>query len=306
MLKELNLYELGADRRKTQVHLSPLFPCSAYYTNWSRQGVSGTPWHWHEDIEFLFVLEGSVRYHFGAERCLLSEGDGLFVNRKGLHCIEMAAGDHCRVRSILCDTRLLGGGPGLAADRKYIRPVTENRSFAGMPLYAASPAQAEILSCAKKAHEVCAAGEDGYELDAVYELSRAVYLIGRLRNFLQVTQKEEGVREQRIRLMLDYIHEHYDEPVSLADLSGAAGICEREVQRCFRSYLKTSAMQYLQQYRVRMASQMLLRSDESVLQIGVNCGFANPSHFSKVFHAAMGCTPHAYRSKAASGEASSL
>ncbi len=299
MLKELNLYELGADRRKTQVHVSPLFPCSAYYTDWSRQGVSGTPWHWHEDIEFLFVLEGSVLYHFGADRCVLSEGDGLFVNRKGLHCIEMTGSGVCRVQSILCDTRLLGGGPGLAADRKYIRPVTENRSFAGMPLYAANPAQSEILSFAKRAHEVCAAEEDGYELEAAYDLSRAVYLIGRLRNFLQVTQKEEGVREERIRLMLDYIHEHYDQPVALSDLADAAGICEREVQRCFRDYMRTSAMQYLQQYRVRMASQMLSHSGESVLQVGLSCGFSNPSHFSKVFHAVMGCTPHAYRKQTA-------
>ena len=295
MLTELNLYQLGTDMQKRQTHASPSFPCSAYYTNWSRQGLSGTPWHWHEDIEFLFVKEGSVLFRCGGMESVLAAGDGLYVNRKGLHRIEMAGENECRVRSILCDARLLGGTPGTAVDRKYIHPLTGNRAFAGMALYSKDPEHSVILSHASAAHEACAVETEGYELEARYHLSKALFLIGQLSRTAGRKKKEEGVREERIRLMLDHIHENYAQPLTLSDLSDAAGICEREVQRCFRTALGTSAMQYLQQYRIRTAAQMLLDSDDSVLQIGISCGFSNPSHFSKVFHEVMGCTPHTFR-----------
>jgi AraC-like DNA-binding protein len=55
--------------------------------------------------------------------------------------------------------------------------------------------------------------------------------------------------------------------------------------------------EYLNSYRIEVAGEQLLRSDSTVAQIAVNCGFNDVSYFSKIFRRYMGDTPLNYRKK---------
>ena len=83
--------------------------------------------------------------------------------------------------------------------------------------------------------------------------------------------------------MLDFLHWHFSEDISLAQLAESAGVSSREAQRCFRDILHMSPMEYLHQYRLQVAEELLLGTADSVLDVGVSCGFPNPSHFIKSF-----------------------
>lgn len=100
---------------------------------------------------------------------------------------------------------------------------------------------------------------------------------------------------ERIKSMIQYIHDNYGKKLTLQDIAGAANISSRECSRCFRRCIHDSPINYLNTYRVRMAALMLLQSGESVMTIGENCGFSSNSYFGKIFYETMGCTPSAYR-----------
>lgn len=119
-----------------------------------------------------------------------------------------------------------------------------------------------------------------------------------IRCLFQVELKElEDIsfHSRRTRAILDYIHHHYFEPVTLSDMAASASICEREMQRCFRADLHLSPITYLQNYRIHIARKMLLESRQSVLEIGMACGFQNPSHFCRIFRKHTGSSPMEFR-----------
>jgi len=295
MISELALMELAGDRHKIQQHDHARFPCSAYYTKWTRAGITGVPWHWHDELEFAYVAAGSAKCVFGEREAILHEGDGLFVNVRNFHLIEMTGCPLCQVRSIVIDPLLLSGGEDTVFQEKYISPVIHVPAFPGAALLESDPQHADILTHIKKAHTACETEQDAYECTVRYHLSMAMN--GILRCFQAELKELASVayHSRRTRTILDYIHEHYAQPLTLADMAASASICEREVQRCFRADLRLSPAAYLQNYRIHIARKMLLESSRSVLEIGMACGFQNPSHFCRIFRKHTGSSPAEFR-----------
>ena len=62
----------------------------------------------------------------------------------------------------------------------------------------------------------------------------------------------------RIQKMLDYIHNHFSDNISLREISDVADISERECLRCFQKTIQLSPIQYLLKYRVMQGAKMLL------------------------------------------------
>ena len=297
MVNELKLMELASDQQKIQKHNEPLFPCSAYYTDWKKTGINSVPWHWHNELEFMFVVEGSMTVHFGDVDEPLKENDGAFINAKNLHAFNMLDCEHCRARSLVVDPLLLTGGADTIYFRKYIEPVITAVAFSGMVLHHDIPGHRTILEHIKTAHDYCMDEPDGYEYDVRYHLSKALHLICADSREELARLENVSVHSRRIREMLNYIYHHYDEDISLKDLAASAGICEREAQRCFKTDLGYSPIGYLQRYRIHIACKLLLENGDSVLDTGLACGFPNPSHFCRIFRKYMGVTPLSYRKR---------
>ena len=59
----------------------------------------------------------------------------------------------------------------------------------------------------------------------------------------------------------------------------------------------TSFVDYLNDYRLSMASRMLVSSDDKIIDIAAHCGYDNLSYFNRIFKKKYGITPSAYRRK---------
>lgn len=297
MVSQLLLMQLASDQQKIQLHNSPDFPCSAYYTDWQIQKIRGVPWHWHRELEFMFVVEGNVHVWFDNQDFILQEGDGVFCNSRCLHQFQMTRCDRCRVHSLVFDHQLICGGPGTIFDQKYIYPLISARSVPGSILLGTDSGHRQILDHIKTAHQFCQEEPPGYEYDVRYHLSKALLLILEENRALLQASPSGALQVGRVRNMLDYIHQNYASPITLSSLAASANICERECQRCFQKVLHQSPMDYLQQYRMQMAGKLLLETNDSILNIGLAVGLSNPSHFCKIFRKHMSCSPAKFRSR---------
>ncbi|MCD8362677.1 MAG: helix-turn-helix domain-containing protein [Lachnospiraceae bacterium] len=296
MVTELLLMQLAHDQKKRQTHDSPHFPCSAYFTNWHVHEIEGVPWHWHDELEFLIVKEGSVQVFWGNQEHFLQEGDGFFCNSRCLHQIRIGKCEHCSTNSMVFDANLISGGPGTVYDEKYIHPLVSSTAFLGTALFSKVREQQQVLAHIQAAHDSCREEQVGYEYDVRYHLSRALLAIF-MENRECLSSGAADGQMGRVRDMLAYVHENYASPITVAELSRAANICERECQRCFRNILRQSPMEYVQQYRIQIAGKLLLETKKSVLETGLAAGFSNPSHFCKIFRKYMGCSPTAFRKR---------
>ena len=79
--------------------------------------------------------------------------------------------------------------------------------------------------------------------------------------------------QERLRNMAAYIHSHYGEKRTLAELAARAAVSEREALRCFRKYFQQSPFEYLMGFRLNQAKAMLLETDLPITQISYRCGF---------------------------------
>ncbi|TVR41913.1 MAG: helix-turn-helix domain-containing protein [Planctomycetota bacterium] len=93
------------------------------------------------------------------------------------------------------------------------------------------------------------------------------------------------------------ISSRHAEPLSLADLAAALGIGSERCRHLVRQLCGASFSQLLQAARLQAACALLLNSDLAVSEIGVRCGFPDPSGFNRHFRAAQGMSPGRWRAR---------
>lgn len=94
---------------------------------------------------------------------------------------------------------------------------------------------------------------------------------------------------------IEYIHRHFDQPISVGELAAMSHLSVSQFERSFRKYFKTPPMKYLNAIRISAAARLLIEGDRSIASIAHDTGFYDHSHFSKQFKAAKGVSPSAYR-----------
>lgn len=106
---------------------------------------------------------------------------------------------------------------------------------------------------------------------------------------------EGGLPQRQLLQVSEYIHEHLNQDIKLADLAGLIGMSQFHFSHLFKQSIGTSPYQYLLQQRIEQAKLLLKQSDRSIMDIAVECGFNSHSHLSKTFRQFTGMTPKAYR-----------
>ena len=98
--------------------------------------------------------------------------------------------------------------------------------------------------------------------------------------------------------MLQFVHDHYSDEVTMGQIAASAAVSESECLRCFRATVDTTPIRYLRQYRIRQAARLLCHTEERISDIASRCGFQDMSYFTKSFREQLGCTPTEYRRRA--------
>jgi AraC family transcriptional regulator len=123
--------------------------------------------------------------------------------------------------------------------------------------------------------------------------SRAVALAFSIVKFSSGTPRD--LRSlQRAR---EYIHAHFSENLTLAQVARAAGVHPVYLGQIFRQEFGETLGEYLNRIRVRAAAEMLANSDLPLSAVAVDLGFYDQSHFTRVFRQLTGATPGMFRSE---------
>jgi AraC family transcriptional regulator len=129
-------------------------------------------------------------------------------------------------------------------------------------------------------------------------LSRA-FALQLLRNHSSLAEPEperaQGLPGGRLRRVIDYMCSHLDETLSQAMLAELSGLSTSQFARRFREATGRSPHRFLTDLRIDRARTLLEASDQSVIDVGMECGFEQPSHFSTAFRMRVGMSPRAWR-----------
>jgi AraC family transcriptional regulator len=94
---------------------------------------------------------------------------------------------------------------------------------------------------------------------------------------------------------LRFIDARFTEALSMRTIADAAGVHPATLARAFRRNFQQTASEYVQRLRTRRACELILGGDAGLSSVSADCGFADQSHFTKVFKDVTGMTPTAFR-----------
>lgn len=95
----------------------------------------------------------------------------------------------------------------------------------------------------------------------------------------------------------DYIAKHYSEKVIIDDIAKELGISRGYLSKRFKDETGVTWQEYVIQFRVRKAADLLKYSDESIARISESVNFSSQSYFGEKFKKYMKMTPREYREK---------
>ncbi len=293
----LTLCETKADRRGRELaaHGTALFPIACYYDDLAKEDV---PWHWHDELEAVVVAEGTAAVVVDSKEYIVGQGEGFFINAGVLHAASIRASAACRFHSAVFHPRLIGGGIDSIFWQNYIHPLIENAALKIIHFGRSGRWHREAIQAIDVAWQECAMERPGYEFRVRSSLSQLVFLLsGHLSATTNRPSERELRDEKRIKAMLQYIQEHHNGELSTARIAESAMIGESECLRCFRNTIGVSPIQYVKQFRIQRAAELLTSTGQRIADISAHCGFQDTSYFAKTFRKIKGCTPTEYRER---------
>ncbi len=109
------------------------------------------------------------------------------------------------------------------------------------------------------------------------------------------TSVVQSTKKQNLLEINNYLNEHFDERVTLDDLSSKFYVNKFYLTRIYKEQFGVSINTYLTQIRITKAKQLLRFSDDSIESIGENTGLGAITYFSRTFRKIEGITPSEYR-----------
>lgn len=290
-LQECGL-NLSHSRKELQPHGTIDFPCAGYEALYTKNTADIIPWHWHEELEIVYIKEGTLKLQVPSQKFVMNSGDLAIINTNILHYA--AAFPYCKLQSFVFSSLLLTGSSASAFALKYMQPLLSCSAFSCIPFHEEHKNIAESFCIA---FDALRSDSFGYEFIVREQLSHIVLSAFKLlENQIRFPQQAVNLDALRLEQMLEYIHNHYAENITLADISNASGIGERECLRCFKRTIGESPIQYLLKYRLMQSADMLLcEPSASISDIASACGFDYSSYYSKQFKRFYQCSPREYR-----------
>lgn len=276
---------------------APDFPYIASRVILDKHPERIVPWHWHKEVELFYMESGILEYYTPKEKIIFPKGSGGIVNSNVLHMTKPQAGSERNIQLLhIFDTSFITGKQGSRIEQKYITPIITAPQVEIIALYPNNPKHAQLLNIIQESF-ILSENNFGYEMKLRAILSD-IWL--ELFTISRASLEEKGHYEKindKVKLMMIYIHEHYAKKISITEIAAAAFSSERECFRAFHNCLHITPMEYLKSYRLQMACHMLARGQETVTFISHACGLGSSSYFGKVFRDHLGCTPTEYRRK---------
>ena len=280
--------------REMKSHGTADFPFQYYIETFDWKRRESIEWHWHNEIEFVHVLDGVIECHMGEQTICMKKGDALFINSGVIHryqAPENCKQSKCQFSDIIFSPELIAPSSS-AIYRKYVQPVvTQGQPF--LLLHGTEAWERKTLECYQMVQEICQSEQDLTELRIQIGISELwLYLAPQLKKADTEQQLNKHIVTQaRLRMMMQFIADHHTERISLDNIASAANISKSAALRCFRAGMQVSPVGYLNDYRLNRAKELLISSHSTVSEVALAVGFDNVGYFDRVFKRAFGITP---------------
>lgn len=250
-------------------------------------------WHWHTELEILYVESGSLTCYVGDKQIILKKGEGMFINSRVLHRFHA-------VSAIMPNFVFM---PSFIREQdsiiyqKYVLPVISS-SLSFQVFQAEVSWQNEVLKLIGQIIEI-QKQEIPCELATSALIQMLWLLLYENAAILPAKKagKEKASSQARLQLMMQYVYLQYQNPISLEEIAGAASISKSTALNLFKECLHVTPVEFLIQYRLKEAAVLLAKTEKKICVIAEETGFHTVDYFCRLFKKYYKVTPMQYRKR---------
>lgn len=256
--------------------------------------------HYHDYIEIIYVVSGSVDVCINKKDFIAKSGDVLVAIPGDVHSFTRKKGT--KYVCIQADTNFLFSGILSNSDLHFIMPYTlychpEARLFTADVVDKTDiPRLIENIMIENKEKR------NFYMLSIRASLSNIALIIFRSWSKLKLdfTNQDDTDRKKglpRLTPILEIIDRQYMTDLTAESMAEVAGMSYSYFSRFFKSTLHQTFSSYLNTVRIREAENLILKDDLSIAEIAERVGYTNTSYFIQQFKRYLHVTPKKYRMK---------
>ena len=281
-------------QKELKQHGNEQFPFLVSYQKLSEYESGSFMWHWHPEIEITYVQKGTMCYKVNHMVYHLKEGDIVFNNSGALHSGTMENQKDCAYIPVTFDSRLIYGFFQSTVNSKYVDPVIQDSMLPAICIDQSEPWHKPFREYLLRIIDLDEKKPDFYELDITICLQSMWRLLLEHITYEPQASRENSLEYDRIKKILSYIEENYQNKITLNDIAGHIHLCESECTRLFKRHMNTTLFAFVQEYRIERSLEFL-QDDQPVSAVADKAGFSDPNYYSKVFAKIKGCSPREYR-----------
>jgi AraC-like DNA-binding protein len=281
-----NSEEGGKDMHPEKIEFVNNIPVKLYVRR-----VEQYPYHWHDTLEIIQVLKGSINVSLGNDDLMLRENDIAVINVGELHRIIKGQDDNeimfIQIRS--------GFYRNLLPDSRYLF------------IYCCSTYhEAEVPERYEKVREhiahLVSAYDDNLRNDCKKNikniladmLSYVTYNFDFLRWGYGTVAFDEK-RVERLKQIAEHTSSDLEVKMGLKDMASEAGVSLQHLSNDIKDKFGLTFQELLYYSKCEHAAKLLLSTDGRIVDIAMECGFSDPKYLIKHFKKNFGHTPSEFR-----------
>ncbi len=247
--------------------------------------------YWHDEVEIVLVLSGTVKIMLERENVILNEDDIFLINSKEVHkYVKLTS--NCTVLSLSIDLSRYDKRYYGISDLYFNCNSTKDKDQSKFGPLRRILAEVSTIILLK---------EEGFRLLLESKINYLlIYLITNFQVYKDLDSNKETVnKEDRDRILkaVNYIDENFSQKITLEEVAKLVLISPNYLSHSFTKVMNISFQEYIAINRLNHAIELIISTDKSITDIANSSGYSSVSHFNKVFKEKYGLTPTDYRDK---------
>ena len=262
-----------------------------HYVLLHRKNAEAYPVHWHDEIEIVYVCDGTLKTFINGESLSIETGDAAIICPGDRHYCLPSDAD---VIAVIFSPDIMKGVDGSTSVEDEARRLLSQGS---------RTTESWSVEDKEKLGAILS------ELESLPEgsLTSSILIRSKLFGLLALAAADRPGEpymemhsvpsrvDDRIGRVFRFIDEHYMEGISMPDAAAAAGYVPTYFSRVFKSSTGMTFYDYLTMYRIRRAELLLANTSDSVSSIAAASGFSSVKTFDRVFKEHEGISPLKFR-----------
>lgn len=281
-------------KKATFEAIEPDFGNSFTYQRFDENKLnSNVGWHFHPELELVYVNGGSGKRQIGSHVSYFREGDLILIGSNLPHCgfTDKLTGNKSET-VIQMKTDFLGNDffniPEMKKIQKLLKIAGSGIAFQGKTKRRIGE-KMEVLEYQSDFQRLLSILNILNELGSSKELQ-----VLNAQGFAMETEVKDN---DRINIVFNYVKTNFKEDITLDEIADLVSMTVPSFCRYFKKITNKTFVQFVNEYRLVHASKLLAEQPISITEICFESGFNNFSHFNKSFKAFTGQNPSEYRNQ---------